>query len=247
MERLGIFSKMVRMLSNDEKKRYARQFLLSEIGKEGQQKLKAAKVLIVGAGGLGCPVSQYLAAAGVGRLGIVDADAVSLHNLPRQILYRQGDVGKLKVTVAAQRLQSNNPHCKVKVYAVFLNEENALELFDDYDVIVDCTDNFTARYLIDKTALKLGKTWVYGSILEHQGQVSTFDGAKGQSYRNVFPEEDKQQAASSAYGLLGVLPGFIGCLQANEVLKIICNFGETLSGKLLIYDMKTYKQQVFKL
>lgn len=235
------------MLNNKEKERYARQFLLPEVGEVGQQKLKVAKVLVVGAGGLGCPVLQYLAAAGVGQLGVVDADTVSLNNLPRQILYEQEDVGRLKAAVAAERLQANNPHCNVEVYEVFLNEENALELLSNYDIIVDCTDNFTARYLIDKTALQLEKTWVYGSILEFQGQVSVFDGAKGQSYQSVFAEEDKEQAAASAYGVLGILPGVIGCLQANEVLKLICGFGETLSGKLLIYDMKTCRQELFKL
>lgn len=235
------------MLNKEEKERYARQLLLPELGEKGQEKLKAAKVLIIGAGGLGCPVLQYLVAAGVGTVGLVDADTVSLSNLPRQILYGQNAIGKPKVQEAKKQLQASNPHCELQIYNTFLKEENASQLFEDYDVVVDCTDTFSARYLIDRTALQLGKTWVYGSILEYQGQVSVFDGAKGQSYRALFPEEDRQQAAANAYGVLGILPGVIGCLQANEVIKLLCKLEGSLKGKLLIWDARSCKQQVFTL
>lgn len=234
------------MLNTEEKERYARQIMLSEIGEEGQQKLKRAKVLVVGAGGLGSPVLCYLAGAGVGTIGIVDNDVVSLSNLPRQILYGQNDIGKPKVEVAATKLKAYNANCNIEIYNTFLTEENAESLFARYDIIVDCTDNFTARYLIDKTALQQEKTWVYGSILEYCGQVSVFDTAKGQSYRALFSEEDSEKASASHYGVLGVLPAIIGSLQANEVLKLICNIGKTLSGKLLIYDIRDNRQQIFE-
>lgn len=234
------------MLNTEEKERYARQIILSEIGEEGQQKMKRAKVLVVGAGGLGSPVLYYLAGTGVGTIGIVDNDVVNLSNLPRQILYGQEDIGKPKVEVAATKLKANNPNCNIEPYTTFLNEENAESLFARYDIIVDCTDNFTARYLIDKTALKQKKTWVYGSILEYCGQVSVFDATKEQSYRALFPEEDSERASASHYGVLGVLPAIIGSIQANEVLKLICNIGKTLSGKLLTYDIRDNRQQIFE-
>lgn len=235
------------MLTKYDKECYSRQILLSDIGEAGQAKLKNAKVLVIGAGGLGCPVLQYLVGAGIGQIGIVDADVVSLSNLPRQILYGQDDIGKVKVEVAKLRLLKNNPHCKIATYNTFLTEQNAPELFVNYDLIVDCTDNFSARYLIDKMSLKYGKTWVYGSILEYKGQVAVFNGKKGQSYQVVFEEENTNEKSASAYGVLGVLPGIIGCVQANEVLKIICNLQNSLEGRLLIIDIKTYKHSVFEL
>ncbi|PVX49364.1 adenylyltransferase/sulfurtransferase [Balneicella halophila] len=230
-----------------EKERYSRQIVLSEIGEQWQLKLKNAKVLVIGAGGLGCPVLQYIVGAGVGIVGIVDNDVVSLSNLPRQILYGSDDIGKPKVEVATKKLKANNPNCKIIPYIGLLNEENADKLFFKYDMIVDCTDNFTARYLIDKTALKHKKIWIYGSILEYAGQVSVFAGAKGQSYRALFPEEDGVRPSASNYGVLGVLPGIIGCLQANEVLKWILGSENSLSGKLLTYNLRTNQQQIFEI
>jgi len=224
-------------MNSEEKERYARQIILPEIGEGGQRKLKEAKVLIIGAGGLGCPVALYLAAAGVGYIGIVDNDKVSLTNLQRQILYNSEVVGKAKVTHAKEVLESINPH--IGVHPVFdrLNEANAESLMQAYDVIVDATDNFRARYLISRTCQLQSKPMVHGSIEEFKGMVSVFNYRGGPVYEDLFPDSPEDQSFDGApKGVFGALPGIIGSMQAMEVLKIITKTGTTLSGKLFIYN-----------
>jgi sulfur-carrier protein adenylyltransferase/sulfurtransferase len=225
-------------LSLDEQNRYSRHLKLSEIGTEGQQKLKAAKVLVIGAGGLGCPVLQYLAAAGVGKIGVIDMDIVEVSNLQRQILYGVKDLGKNKALAAKERLSDLNPLINIQAYPFALNTSNALELFENYDLIIDGSDNFATRYLVNDASVIVGKPLVYGSIFKFEGQVSVFNLKNGPSYRCLFPEPPKPGEVPNCaeIGVLGVLPGVIGTLQANEALKIILGIGENLSGKLLVYN-----------
>lgn len=227
------------MLSQQEIKRYSRHLLLSEIGLEGQKKLKQAKVLVIGAGGLGCPVLQYLTAAGLGTIGIVDFDVVDETNLQRQVLYSVEDVGKPKAEVARQKLSQQNPNLKFKIQNLKLSPENVIEIFREYDIILDGSDNFATRYLVNDACIALDKPFVYGSILKFEGQVSVFNfGKDAPSYRCLFPNPPSVEEAPncSEVGVMGVLAGIIGCLQANEVIKMICGFGELLSGKLLLFD-----------
>lgn len=226
------------MLSQEENKRYNRHLILDQVGQIGQEKLKAAKVLVVGAGGLGCPVLQYLTAAGVGTIGIIDFDTVALSNLQRQILFTTTDIGKNKAEVAADRLRQVNPHVDFQVYMERLSSINALRIFADYDLIVDGTDNFSSRYLVNDACVLTNKPFVFGSIYSFEGQVSVFNYKGGASYRCLFPVPPKPGSVKncSEIGVLGVLPGIIGTQQANEALKIILGIGEPLSGKLLIYD-----------
>ncbi len=233
------------MTDTYDQQRYSRQILLEEIGKQGQERLRQSRVLVVGAGGLGSPVLTYLVGAGIGSIGIVDGDIVSLSNLPRQILYNEDDIGMPKAEIAQKRLQKSNTECNIKSYCTFLTQDNTLEISADYDIIVDCTDNFATRYLIDDTALHFGKTWVYGSVLCYKGQVSVFNGAKGQSYRRLFSEEDSSTPNAETQGVLGTLTGIIGCIQANEVIKTITNQPNRLENRLLIFDIQSYKQMVF--
>lgn len=226
-------------LTDKEKRRYQKQIMLPEIGETGQQKLKQAKVLVVGAGGLGCPVLQYLAAAGVGTIGIVDNDLVKESNLQRQILYGRNDLGKLKAIVARQRLTELNDIPQYNVLNTYLRSENALNIMKDYDIVVDATDNFSSRYLINDACVILGKPLVYGAIYKFEGQVSVFNFKGGPTLRCLYPTTNDEKAVPDAasIGVIGVLPGIIGSLQANEVLKVILRKGEVISGKLLILDI----------
>lgn len=226
--------------------RYSRQIILPEIGESGQQKLQNARVLVIGAGGLGCPVLQNLAAAGVGTIGIVDGDVVDETNLHRQLLYGIKDIGKAKVQTAAEVILENNPELKVKVFSEFFNSHNAAEIVSDYQIIVDCTDAIAVRYLINDMASAKRIPVVYASIHKFEGQVSVFNYKHGPSYRCLFPEQEGLNAVPSCEvaGVLGVLPNTIGTLQATEVLKIILEIGTVLSGKLLLYDGLHFQTQI---
>ncbi len=234
-------------LTAAEQEQYSRHLLLDEVGITGQLKLKQAKVLVIGAGGLSCPVLQYLTAAGVGTIGIVDDDTVAQSNLQRQILYTHKDIGKSKAEVAVNRLQELNPYIQFKSYQTRLKKDNALELLEPYDIIVDGTDNFPTRYLINDTAVLLNKPIVFGSIHRFDGQVSVFNFKNGPTYRCLYPSPPKLNEVPncSEIGVLGVLPGIIGTLQANEVLKIILGLGNILSGKLLIFDALSMRQSIY--
>lgn len=229
--------------------RYLRHIVLSEVGQEGQDKLSKAKVLVVGAGGLGCPVLQYLAAAGIGTLGIVDFDVVEESNLQRQVLFGTSSIGKNKALAAKERLEDLNPTINLKAYPEKLTSKNALELFKDYDIVVDGTDNFSTRYLINDAAISTQKPVVYGAIYKFEGQVSVFNYQNGPNYRCLFPTPPKEGSVAncSEVGVLGVLPGIIGSMQANEIIKIILGFDGVLSGKLLCYNSKTTETSVIKI
>ncbi len=224
------------MLTQEELKRYNRHIILSEVKLEGQEKLQSAKILVIGAGGLGCPALQYLTAAGVGTLGVIDDDKIELSNLQRQILFRTEDIGKYKAEVAADTLKALNPFTDFVVYKARLTKENALSIFEQYDIIVDGTDNFETRYLINDTCVILNKPFVFGSIFKFDGQVSVFNYQNGPTYRCLFPEPPEEMPNCSQVGVLGVLPGIIGTYQANEVIKIVVGIGEVLKGKLLTID-----------
>ncbi|MDN5289057.1 MAG: thiamine biosynthesis protein ThiF [Mucilaginibacter sp.] len=223
------------MLQRDELKQYNRQLILPELGLTGQEKLKVAKVLIIGAGGLGCPVLQYLVAAGVGTIGIVDDDVIDISNLHRQILYGIHDVGKPKTIVAKQKLELLNAFVVINTHQERLTVDNAEKLIASYDLIIDGSDNFTTRYLVNDTCVELGKTLVFGSIFKFEGHVSVFNHNDGPDYRDVFPEAPADDAIPNCdeIGVIGVLPGMIGTYMANEAIKIICGIGEVLSGKFL--------------
>ncbi|HIP36573.1 MAG TPA: molybdopterin-synthase adenylyltransferase MoeB [Crocinitomix sp.] len=229
------------MLTPEEKNRYNRHLILDKVGVKGQEKLKAAKVLVIGAGGLGCSVLQYLTAAGVGNIGIVDFDLIDESNLQRQILFTVNDIGKPKSEIAEKRLKQLNPLVKFTVFNLRLSPQNAENIFKNFDIIVDGTDNFSTRYLVSDTCVKLNKPLVYGSIFKFEGQVSVFNYKGGPSYRCLFPSPPKPNSVPSCseIGVIGVLPGIIGTQQANETLKIILGFGDPLSGKLLIYNALT--------
>lgn len=234
-------------LTESEKQQYSRHLLLENIEEEGQLKLKKARVLVIGAGGLGCPVLQYISAAGVGTIGIVDDDTIDQSNLQRQILYTHEEIGKNKAETSAKRLQALNPFIRYNVYKERLTCKNALGLFEQYDIIVDGTDNFSTRYLINDASVLAGKPVVFGSIFKFDGQVSVFNYKNGPTYRCLYPNPPKPDEVlnCSETGVLGVLPGIIGSLQANEVLKIILELGEVLSGKLLTFDALSMKQLIF--
>jgi len=226
--------------------RYSRHINLSEIGQTGQNRLTNAKVLVVGAGGLGCPVLQYLAAAGIGTLGIIDFDTVELSNLQRQILYGKSSLGQNKAEAAKTRLQDLNDTISIKAYPERLTHQNAIELFNKYDIIVDGTDNFETRYLINDAAIITNKPLVFGAIYKFEGQVSVFNYNNGPSYRCLFQNKLKHQLNCSEVGVLGILPGIIGTMQANEVLKIVLGIGDVLSGKILIYNALTLQNTILK-
>lgn len=221
--------------------RYNRHIILSGVGQQGQDKLSKAKVLVIGAGGLGCPVLQYLTAAGIGALGIIDFDVVEESNLQRQILFGTSSLGQSKALAAKQRLEDLNPTIDIIAIPYSLNSENALELFQQYDIIVDGSDNFSTRYLVNDAAILSNKPFVYGAIYKFEGQVSVFNYDNGPSYRCLFPNTPKKGSVAncSEVGVLGVLPGIIGTMMANEVLKIILGFKHVLSGKLLCYNSIT--------
>lgn len=235
--------------SDDEKIRYSRHFVLPGLGEDGQRKLKQASVAVVGAGGLGAPVLTYLAAAGVGRIAVFDPDTVSLSNLQRQVLFTTADVGKLKVECAKCVLVSLNPEISIEAYSVRISSANALELLKSFDVIVDATDNFPTRYLLNDVSVLLGKPLVYGSIFRYEGQVSVFNFNGGPTYRDLYPLPPKPGTVPDCEegGVLGVLPGIIGSLQANEVVKMIAGVGEVLSGKLMVFDSLNGESQLVSL
>lgn len=226
------------MLTSAELRRYDRHLRLPEIGPEGQQRLKAARVLVVGCGGLGCPVLQYLAAAGVGTLGLLDHDVVDETNLQRQVLYRTTDVGRPKAEAAAEHLRAQNPYIEARPLRLRLTADNALAVLADYDVVVDCTDNFATRYLVNDACVLLAKPLVFGAIFKFEGQLSVFNYQDGPTYRCLFaqPPGPGEAPSCSEIGVMGVLPGIIGTLQATEALKIITGAGEVLSGRLLVFD-----------
>ncbi len=226
------------MLSKEENEIYSRQICLSEIGVEGQLKLKNSRVLVIGAGGLGCPVLQYLSAAGVGTIGIVDFDTVDKSNLQRQILFSYSSQGKNKATEAKKRLLENNPFVSIQTYTAGIHANNAIELLENYDIVVDCSDNYDTRYLINDACVLLDKPLVYAAIYKFEGQVSVFNFNNGPTYRCLYPKAPKSASIANcaSTGVIGVLPGIIGTLQANEVLKMILEIGTTLSGKLLQYN-----------
>jgi sulfur-carrier protein adenylyltransferase/sulfurtransferase len=236
-------------LTPGEIRHYSRHLILPEVGTLGQKKLKAARVLAIGAGGLGSPLGLYLAAAGVGTLGLVDFDVVDESNLHRQVLFGRAAVGKPKIQAAVERLRDVNPHIDVVPHEVRLDSSNALELFQGYDIIVDGTDNFPTRYLVNDACVLLGKPNVYGSIFRFEGQVSVFWGAEGPCYRCLFPEPPPPGLVPSCAegGVLGVLPGIIGSLQANEVIKLIVGAGEPLIGRLVLFDALKLKFRELKL
>ena len=240
---------MLPELSHKEIHRYSRHLLIPDVGLEGQKKLKAASVLIVGTGGLGSPVALYLAAAGVGRIGLVDYDVVDFSNLQRQVIHGESRLGDLKVESARERMLDINPEIQVDVYNEVINSENAFRIAEPYDIIVDGTDNFPTRYLINDLCVLTGKPNVYGSIFRFDGQASVFDAESGPCYRCLFPEPPPPGLVPSCAegGVLGVLPGTIGSIQATETLKIILGIGETLVGRLLLYDALDLSFQTVKL
>lgn len=226
------------MLDNTQLRRYSRHLLLPEIGMEGQEKLLGASVLIVGAGGLGSPAALYLAAAGVGRIGLIDFDVVDASNLQRQVLYGTSDVGRPKIEAARERLGDLNPDIAVDVYDDRLTSDNALDYFRKFDIVADGTDNFATRYLVNDASVLTGTPNVYASIYRFDGQVSVFGAPGGPCYRCLFPEPPPPGAVPSCAegGVLGVLPGILGSLQATEVIKQICGFGDPLVGRMLVVD-----------
>ena len=225
-------------LSNDEVARYSRHLILPEVGMEGQLKLKAARVLCIGAGGLGSPVALYLAAAGVGTLGVVDFDTVDFSNLQRQIIHGTPDVGRSKLESAKSRLNALNPEVDVVPHEMALSSQNALDLFADYDLVVDGTDNFPTRYLVNDACVISGKPNIYGSIFRFEGQMSVFAAPGGPCYRCMFPDPPPPGLVPSCAegGVLGILPGVVGTIQATEAVKTILGAGETLIGRFLLFD-----------
>ena len=225
-------------LSSDQQRRYARHVILPEIGAEGQQRLLKARVLIVGSGGLGSPIALYLAAAGVGRVGIVDFDSVDTSNLQRQVLFDTTQVGQPKVQVAAERLAALNHDVEVIPFRERLTSENALRLFEDFDYIVDGTDNFPARYLINDACVLSGKPYIYGSIFSFDGQATVFGAPNGPCYRCMcpVPPAPDEVPTGSDVGVLGVLPGVVGLVQATETIKLILGIGQPLVSRLLLFD-----------
>jgi molybdopterin/thiamine biosynthesis adenylyltransferase/rhodanese-related sulfurtransferase/molybdopterin converting factor small subunit len=225
-------------LSHEEVRRYSRHLILPEVGLAGQVKLKNARVLLIGVGGLGSPLGLYLAAAGVGHMGLVDADVVDETNLQRQVLYGTKDIGRPKLESAEERIHDLNPHVEVIRHETFLTSANALELFDSYDVIADGTDNFPTRYLVNDACVLRGKPNVYGSIFRFEGQASVFATREGPCYRCLYPEPPPPGLVPSCAegGVLGILPGIVGLIQANEVVKLVLGVGEPLIGRLLLFD-----------
>ena len=225
-------------LSNDEILRYSRHLIMPKVGMDGQQKLKAARVLCIGAGGLGSPLALYLAAAGVGTLGIVDFDVVDFTNLQRQIIHTTADVGRRKLDSAAEKLKAINPFVQVRTFETKLTSANALDLFRDFDLVVDGTDNFPTRYLVNDACVLTGKPNVYGSIFRFEGQVSVFATKDGPCYRCLYPEPPPPGLVPSCAegGVLGILPGLVGVMQATEAIKLILGKGDPLIGRLLLVD-----------
>lgn len=226
------------ILSQQERLRYQRHLILESIGEEGQEKIKMASVLIVGAGGLGCPTIQYLTTTGIGSLTIADDDVVDMSNLQRQVFYGIKDLGKHKAIVATALMRQTNSNVDIQQIVARVNYKNARALVAKHDVIVDCTDNLTARYVLNDACILENKPLVHASVYKTQGQISVFNYQNGPSYRCLFPSEDGEKLAdSSVIGIYSILPGILGLMQANEVIKIVTNSGQVISGKLLIYDV----------
>jgi sulfur-carrier protein adenylyltransferase/sulfurtransferase len=236
-------------LTKDDYERYSRHLILPEVGLEGQKRLKAASVLCIGTGGLGSPLLLYLAAAGIGRIGIVDFDIVDTSNLQRQVIHGTSWVGKPKIESAKNRIHEINPYCQVDLYETRLSSENALEILQPYDIVVDGTDNFPTRYLVNDACVLLNKPNVYGSIFRFEGQATVFNYEGGPNYRDLFPEPPPPGMVPSCAegGVLGILPGIIGLIQATETVKIIMRQGNTLSGRLLLYNALEMKFRELKL
>jgi sulfur-carrier protein adenylyltransferase/sulfurtransferase len=236
-------------LSKEEVLRYNRHLIMPEVGMEGQLKFKQAKVLCIGTGGLGAPLGLYLAAAGVGRIGLVDFDSVDFTNLQRQILFGTGDVGRPKIEAAAERLRKLNPEIRIDTFETRLTSDNALDILKDYDIIVDGTDNFPTRYLVNDACVLLGKPNVYGSIFRFEGQITVFSYPGGPCYRCLYPEPPPPGLVPSCAegGVLGVLPGIVGTIQAAETLKLILGKGEPLVGRLLLFDALAMRFRELKL
>src|SRR6202171_6256194 len=236
-------------LSNEEILRYSRHLIMPEVGMEGQLKLKNAKVLLIGTGGLGAPLGLYLAAAGVGHLGLVDFDVVDFTNLQRQVTFGSDDVGKPKTAAAQARLSNLNQYIEIETFETKLTSENALELFKNFDIIVDGTDNFPTRYLVNDACILLGKPNVYGSIFRFEGQVTVFGMPDGPCYRCLYPEPPPPGLVPSCAegGVLGVLPGIVGSIQAMETIKLILGRGDSLVGRLLLFDALGMKFRELKL
>jgi adenylyltransferase/sulfurtransferase len=237
------------VLNNDEILRYSRHLIMPEVGMEGQQKLKAARVLCIGAGGLGSPLALYLGAAGVGTLGVVDFDVVDYTNLQRQIIHSTADVGRKKLDSAAEKLKAMNPFLNIRTFETRLSSDNALELFRDFDIIADGTDNFPTRYLVNDACVLTGKPNVYGSIFRFEGQASVFATEDGPCYRCLYSEPPPPGLVPSCAegGVLGILPGLVGVIQATEVIKLILGKGEPLIGRLLLVDALGMKFRELKL
>ena len=240
---------MATVLSNEEIGRYSRHLILPEVGMEGQIKLKDAKVLLVGTGGLGAPMALYLAAAGVGTIGLVDFDVVDASNLQRQVIHGTKDIGKKKIESAAESMLDINPNLKIVKHEVALTSENALEIVGQYDMVADGTDNFPTRYLVNDACVLLNKPNIYGSIFRFEGQASVFATEDGPCYRCLYPEPPPPGLVPSCAegGVLGILPGVVGLIQATEVVKLILGKGETLKGRLLLYDALNMKFRELKL
>jgi len=240
----------VSILSEREIRQYSRQIMLPEIGVAGQEKLKKASVLVIGAGGLGCPVLQYLAAAGIGKIAIAEFDTVSEANLQRQVLYGSEDLGKLKSIIASKRIEQLNTLIKTERINVRIDASNSLKIFSGYDIIVDATDNLKTRYIISDTCVILGQPMVHGAIYKYEGQVSVFSYRKGPTYRcfNPAPAEGKYtNPEPSKVGLFGVLPGITGTIMANEVIKIVTGTGSVLSGKMLLFNILDYSFNILEI
>ncbi len=242
------------MLTQHELHRYSRQILLPDLQREGQQRLKDGSVLVIGAGGLGSPALYYLAAAGVGRIGIVDFDSVEESNLQRQILFRSEDLGSPKVTKASERLAQLNPYVKLETHPCLLTSENAMDILSKYDVVIDGSDNLPTRYLVNDASVLLNKTLIYGAIFQFEGQVSVFNqllenGTRGPNYRDLFPEPPPPEMVPSCSegGVLGVLAGIIGSMQANEAIKVLAGMGTSLTGRLMIFDSLDFSTRFLKL
>ncbi|MCL1889568.1 MAG: molybdopterin-synthase adenylyltransferase MoeB [Desulfovibrionaceae bacterium] len=236
-------------LSDDEMIRYSRHLVMPEIGPSGQRKLKAAKVLVVGAGGLGSALGLYLAAAGVGVIGLADDDAVEASNLQRQVIHSVSSLGRLKTSSARERVQSLNPWARVPEFNVRISRANALDIFRDFDVIADASDNFATRYLINDACALLGKTDVYGAVLRFEGQAAVFDTGRGSCLRCLYPEppEAGEILSGGEAGVLAVLPGIVGCIQANEIIKLILGGGRPLIDRLLGVDAWSMRFHEFRL
>jgi sulfur-carrier protein adenylyltransferase/sulfurtransferase len=240
-------------MSPAEHLRYACQIALPGFGEAAQQRLKAARVLVVGMGGLGCPAAQYLVAAGVGQVTLLDFDAVSASNLHRQLLYTPDDLGQPKARVAAERLSRQNPHVAVRAVLEKISPENALALLAEHDLALDCTDNFEARYLINDAAVLCGKPVVYGAIYQYEGQVALWnapraDGSRSPHYRDLFPAVDAAQVPNCAEGgIIPALAGIIGCIQANEAIKHLAGMADSLAGRLLVFDAATMQSRTFNI